>query len=94
MPRQDVLNAIQGATVRRRRAARAFRPDGAGVYTRTVPGGLGYTYVRMQAGTGQSLSMAIDLIGLTSPTDNNKPIWIEPGPDGRWYITARRYEGS
>jgi len=56
------VNAIQAATVRRRIAARAFRPSGGGVYTQTVPGGHGYTFVRMQAGTGQSLSMAIDLM--------------------------------
>lgn len=90
---QKEREGIHSATVKRRLRAKAFRPDGGGSFTATVPGGQGYVYVRVLGIGGQSLSIARDQVGLSSPTDDDAPVWIEPDADGTWAITARRYAG-
>jgi hypothetical protein len=88
---QEVKQAVHHATVTRRVRARAFKPESDGSYTAVVPGEHSFTYVRIQGG---ALSIARDAVGLTSPTDDDAPVWLEPDADGVWAITGRRWEGS
>jgi hypothetical protein len=94
MAKQEIKEAIHKASITTRRSALAFRPDGGGSYTAACPGGHGYSYVRLLGVGGVSLTIARDLVGLSSPGDDNTPIWVEFDADGTLAITARRYSGS
>lgn len=90
-PDKPIAEGVHRTNTQARRRARAARPDGGGSYTLTVPGGAGWVYVREE---GAPLSLARDLVGLSSPTDDDAPVWIEQDKDQTWAVTQRRYEGS
>ena len=92
---QRLNTGIHRRTVLVRKASRAGRSDGGGSFTLTVSGGHGFVYCRLVGvNGGASLTIARDLVGLSSPADDDAPIWLEPDQDGNWNITARRWEGS
>jgi hypothetical protein len=74
------------------RAAVMGRYNGGSSYTFTVPGGRGYTYVRLvNNGKVASLSQALNKAGV--PNTGNLPIWVDRDIDGRLIIVATRFEG-
>jgi hypothetical protein len=93
MTRQKIVEGVHRANVQQRVRAFAFLPLGGGSYTQYAATISGYTYVRVMARGGSSITIARDLVGLATPADDDAPIWLEPDADGTWAITARRYEG-
>lgn len=94
----DVQVAFHAAVVRSRYAnrvqAKLFKPSGVGTFTATVPGGHGFTYARVFQGEGLALAKAIDRLGVSSPTDDDKAVWLDKDKDNNWLIVDWRYEGS
>jgi hypothetical protein len=77
-----------------RTPAKLFRYDGGSTYTDDAPGSRGMFYVRIYQGDGVTLSQAIDRLGVSSPTDDDKSVWLDKDSDGFWIIADWRYEGS
>lgn len=92
--RATVRSGITRARYQQRTPAKLFKPTGAASYDATVPGGHGFTYVRIFQGEGVVLAKAIDRLGVSSPTDDDKPVWLDKDPDGNYIIADWRYEGS
>ena len=74
--------------------AKLFRDDGGGSFTATAPGGRGMTYVRIFQGDGIQLTQAVDRLGVASPADDDKSVWLDKDPDGFLIIVDFRYEGT
>jgi hypothetical protein len=96
--REDARRALAHGSIRainsRRQPARLFRFDGGSTYTATVPGGNGLTYVRIFQGESIQLTQAIDRIGVSSPADDDKPVYLDVDTDGNLIIYEFRYEGT
>jgi hypothetical protein len=74
------------------RAAVMGKYNGGTSWTFTVPGGRGYTYVRlMQNGKVATLTQALNKASV--PNTGNLPIWVDRDIDGRLIIVATRFEG-
>jgi hypothetical protein len=68
------------------------RFDGGSTYTFTVPGGRGYTYVRIiQSGSPITLTKALNRAGIANTGD--LPIWLDYDADGRLIIISARFTG-
>lgn len=65
------------------------RKDGPSTWTFTVPGGQGYTYVRVGDSSGSVLTVAFNRAGVASTGDLK--IWLQIGADGRLVISGERY---
>jgi hypothetical protein len=74
--------------------AKLFRADGGGSFTDSAPGGRGMIYVRIYQGDGVQLTQAIDRLGVASPADDDKSVWLDKDPDGFWIVAEWRYEGT
>lgn len=92
--RATVRSGITRARYQQRTPARLFKPTGVGTFTDTAPGNRGFTYVRIFQGDGMTGAQAIDRLGVSSPTDDDKPVWLDKDPDGNYIIADWRYEGS
>jgi hypothetical protein len=98
MSMHDLRMAFRSAVARARYSQRVQAklglPSGVGTFTFTVPGGNGFTYVRIYQGNGMQIAKAIDRLGVSSPTDDDKPVWLDRDKDGNYIIVEFRYEGS
>lgn len=92
----DLRTAFRGFVARERTTkqipGRLGRPDGGASYTFTVPGGLGFTYVRVFQGDGMTLAKARNTAGVAETGDT--PIWLDIDRDGQLCIVGTRWEGS
>lgn len=92
---QAFKRAVNKAKFAVRYPARLGVPTGPAAWTFTVPGGHGFTYIRVYQGGGVTIAKAIDRIGVTSGTPTgDTPIWVDKDKDGNWIIVELRYEGS
>jgi hypothetical protein len=68
------------------------RDDGGASFTFTVPGGRGYTYVRIiQSGSPITLTKALNRAGIAETGD--LPVWLDQDADGRLVIISARFTG-
>lgn len=65
------------------------KDSAAPTYTFTVPGGQGYTYVRIGDGSSSALTVAFNRAGVASTGDLK--IWVDIDSDGRATIVDLRY---
>lgn len=89
--REAFIRAVNRAKNANKTPAVMGRYDSPG-YTFTVPGGHGFTYVRIIGSGMTTLTMAINRAGVAETGD--LPVWLDRGKDGRWYIIEERYEGT
>ena len=89
--KRDFQLAANESKFSRRIPALMGRYDNPG-YTSTVPGGLGYVYVRVWQGSAVNLTIALNPNGVTTTGDT--PIWLDKQPDGQLIVDKLRYTGS
>lgn len=90
--RAAIRRALAGAKYTNYIPAVMGRDDGGGSFTFTVPGGRGYTYVRVvNGGNVVSTTTAINRAGIANTGD--LPIWLDKDIDGRLIIVSARFVG-
>jgi hypothetical protein len=93
---EDARNAVRLALARAKYLnyipAVMGRDDGGGSFTFTVPGGRGFTYVRVvNGGNVVSTATAINRAGIANTGD--LPIWLDKDIDGKLIIISARFVG-
>lgn len=89
--RAAFTSAVRRSTRKDETWGRLFRYDGGGSYTRSVPGGRSRIYVRVYYVGAVQLTEAIDLLGTSSPTDDDKAVILDKIPEG-WAVVRFRDE--
>jgi hypothetical protein len=83
------LAANQSKFTRRVPGLMGRKDDAVPTYTFTVPGGQGYTYVRVGDGSSSALAVAFNRGGVALTGDLK--VWVDIDSDGRATITELRY---